>query len=233
LLREGDGLIARSRVRLTDADAAELLSGDGRITGRIAFEMATEGNGLSPAALMGALEGRGRLTLTNGRLARFNPGAFDVVIKGVDQGMPIETASVTEAMELALATGDLAIRRAEASISMEGGQLRMVSNPVLGAPDADLAVNGLVNLVDGTVDARLTLSAMGAGVPMKTSPEIVVAIKGPIDVPTRMIDVSAFVNWLSLRAIEQQSKMLNELQGRKPAQGVLTNTAPRPVWQQP
>ena len=186
---------------------------------------------MSPIALIGALEGRGRITLTNGRLARLNPAAFDVVISAVDQGMPIDAGRVRDKMDSALASGDLAIRRAEAGISIEGGQARMLSNPVLGTPDVDLAVNGLVNLADGSIDARLTLSAVGASAPMKTSPEIVVALKGPIDVPARTIDVSAFANWLALRAIEQQSENLNRLQGREPTPGAPTTTAPLPALQ--
>jgi uncharacterized protein involved in outer membrane biogenesis len=232
LLREGTGLIARSRIQLTDADAVELLPGDGKITGRITAEIAIEGTGMSPVALIGALEGRGRMTLTNGRLARLNPAAFDVVINAVDQGLPIDAARVRDKLESALASSDLAIRRAEAAISIEGGQARMLSNPILGTPDVDLAVNGLVNLADGSIDARLILSAVGPRAPMKTSPEIVVALKGPIDTPTRAIDASAFANWLALRAVEQQSENLNRLQGRPPAPGAATTTPPLPAVQQ-
>ena len=39
-LRQGEGLIARSRIRLTDANAAEMLPGDGLISGRLAFDSA-------------------------------------------------------------------------------------------------------------------------------------------------------------------------------------------------
>ncbi len=234
LLREGAGLIARSRIKLTDADAAELLPGDGKVSGRLALEIAAEGTGLSPIALIGALEGRGRITLTNGRLARLNPAAFNILISAADRGMPIDAARVRDRMESALASGDLAIRRAEAGISIEGGQARMLSNPVLGTPDVDLAVNGLVNLADGGIDARLTLSAIpGAGVPMNTSPEIVVALRGPVDAPVRTIDVSAFANWLALRAIEQQSQKLDRLQRREPAPGAPTTSVPLPAVQQP
>jgi len=231
LLRDGAGLIARSRVKLTDADAAELLPGDGNVSGRVALEIAAEGAGLSPVALIGSLEGRGRFTLTNGRLPRLNPAAFDVAIKAADQGMPIDAAKVREKVESALASSDLAIRRAEAGISIEGGQTRMLSNPVLENPDVDLAVNGLVNLTDGSVDARLTLSAIGARAAMKTSPEIVVAIKGPIRGPTRTIDVSSFTNWLALRAVEQQSKTLDRLQAREPASDTRALQAPMPAVQ--
>jgi large subunit ribosomal protein L24 len=226
LLREGGSLVARSRLKLTDADAAELLPGDGKISGRLAFEIAAEGTGMSPIALIGAMEGRGRITLTNGRLARLNPAAFDIVIRAADRGMPIDAARVRDTIEAALARGDLAIRRAEAGVSIEGGQGRMLSNPILGTPDVDLAVNGLVNLADGSIDARLTLSAIGVGAPMNASPEIVVSLRGPIDTPARAIDVSAFSNWLALRVIEQQSKNLDELQGR-------TTKVPQPAVRQP
>ncbi|MGE0035339.1 MAG: AsmA family protein [Xanthobacteraceae bacterium] len=233
LLREDAGLVARSRIKLTDADAAELLPGEGKIFGRLALDIAAEGTGMSPLALIGALQGRGRITLMNGRLSRFNPAAFDIVIGAADRGMPIDAARVRDRVDSALASGDLAIRRAEAGISIEGGQARMLSNPVLGTPDVDLAVNGLVNLADGSIDARLTLSALRASVPMTISPEIVVALKGPIDTPVRTIDVSTFANWLALRAIEQQSKNLDKLQGREPAPGASSTKAPLPAVQQP
>ena len=91
-------------------------------------------------------------------------------------------------------------------------------------------MSGLVNLAEGAVDARLTLSAMpGAGAPGRTSPEIVVALRGPIDAPKRTIDVSAFTNWLALRAIEQQSKKLEVLEGREPASNPSTTNALPPI----
>jgi hypothetical protein len=92
-----------------------------------------------------------------------------------------------------------------------------LSNPILGAPDVELAVSGLVNLVEGAIDWRLALSAMpGAGPPVNAWPEIVVSLRGPIASPKRTIDVAAFTNWLALRAIEQQSKKLDVLEGREP-----------------
>ena len=233
-LREGAGLIARTRVKLVDADAAELLPGDGALSGRVGLEITAEGTGMSPIALVGALEGRGQLTLSGGAVARLNPAAFDTVIRAADAGMPIDAARVRERMDAALASGALAIRRAEAGVSIEGGQVRMLSNPILARPDVDLAVSGLVNLAEGAVDARLTLSAMpSAGAPGRTSPEIVVALRGPIDSPKRTIDVSAFTNWLALRAIEQQSKKLEVLEGREPGSGAPTANAPMPAVRQP
>jgi large subunit ribosomal protein L24 len=217
-LRESAGLIARLRVSLAGADIAELLAGNDTLTGRIALEITAEGIGLSPSALIGALEGNGKITLTDGRLARLNPAAFDTVIRAVDRGMPIDAARVRNTMDSALASGALTFRRVEAGIRIEGGQARMMGNPALGVPDVDLAVSGLVNLVEGATDWRLTLSAMPrAASPTNTWPEIEVSLRGPVNAARRATDVTAFTSWLAVRAIEQQSKKLDALEGREPA----------------
>ena len=47
-------------------------------------------------------------------------------------------------------------------------------------------------------------------------PDVVIALKGPIETPKRTIDVAAFSNWLAVRAVEQQSRKLDVLEGRAP-----------------
>jgi hypothetical protein len=217
-LRESAGLIARLRVSLAGADVAELLAGNDALTGQVALEITAEGIGMGPSALIGAFEGSGKVTLSNGRLARLNPTAFDTVISAVDAGMPIDAPRVANKMDSALASDALTFRRAEAGIHLEGGQARMVSNPALGVPDVELGVSGLVNLLEGVLDWRLTLSAMPrAGAPMKAWPEIIVSLRGPVTAPRRTIDVAAFTSWLAARAINQQSNKLDVLEGREPA----------------
>jgi large subunit ribosomal protein L24 len=228
-LRESAGLLARARVDLLGAEAAELLPGDAGLSGRLALEIVAEGIGLNPIALIGALVGSGKITLTNGRLARLNPAAFDTVISAVNRGLPINAASVRDRMDSALASAALAIELAEAGISIEGGQARMLSNPVLGAPAVDLAVSGRVNLAEGAIDARLTLSVLpGVGAAINTRPEIDVAVRGPINAAKRTIDVTAFASWLALRAVEQQSKKLDVIEGGEPPSGAATADAPAP-----
>jgi large subunit ribosomal protein L24 len=120
-------------------------------------------------------------------------------------------------MDSALASGPLAIRRAEAGITIQGGQARILSNPILEAPSVDLVVSGRVNLAEGALDARLTLSGTRGTAGTLNRPEIAIALKGPIDNVRRTIDVTAFANWLALRAVEEQSKKLEALESREPA----------------
>jgi large subunit ribosomal protein L24 len=215
-LREGEALIARTRVRLSGANAAELLPGDGLLSGRLTFDITAEGTGMSPIALIGSLGGSGTFMLENARLARLDPGAFNAVIRAVDQGLPIDAIKVRDRMDAALAGGGLSIALAEGAITINSGQARL-SNTIVRAQGADLAVAGGVNLSEGAIDARLILSGVaGASAPANTRPEIFVALKGPIDAPKRTIDAAALASWLALRAVEQQSKKLDLLEGREP-----------------
>jgi large subunit ribosomal protein L24 len=119
----------------------------------------------------------------------------------------------------------LSVRRAEAGISIEAGQARMLSNPTMERPDVDLALVGLINLVEGVVDARATLSASLG--PPSPWPHVVLAVKGPIDSPERTLDVSALTSWLAARAIEQQSKKLDALEGRDSGSGTAAGAGGR------
>jgi len=171
---------------------------------------------MSPVALVGSLAGSGSFTLENARATRLDPGAFDNVVRAVDQGLPIDGVRVRDRTDAALARGPLAVTLAEGAITINDGQVRL-SNPTVRAQRADLAVNGNVNLAEGVLDARLTLFGAGGGsAPADTRPEIGIVLKGPIDAPKRTIDVAALASWLALRSVEQQSKKLDVLEGRAP-----------------
>ena len=216
-LRDGEGLIARSRIAITSANVAELLPGDGVVGGRLTVDLSAEGSGMSAVALMGSFAGNGSFKLENGRVVRLDPAAFETVTRAVDQGLPIDAVRIRDRMEAALASGVLTVPLAEGTITVEAGQARL-GNLTVRAQRADLAVSGGVNLIDGALDARLTLfGASGAGPPANTRPEILIMLKGPVDAPKRSIDVAALASWLALRAVEQQAKKLDVLEGREPA----------------
>src|SRR5205807_5861150 len=83
---------------------------------------------------------------------------------------------------------------------------------------SELALNARLNLADSELDARLTLSSATAAAIAASAPEITIGLKGPLGAPKRSIDVAVFASWLALRAVEQQSKKLDVLEGReKPA----------------
>src|SRR5205823_1006373 len=58
-LRASEGLVGRMALKLTGADAANLLPGEGTISGRLTSEITVEGSGMSAEALVGSLQGKG------------------------------------------------------------------------------------------------------------------------------------------------------------------------------
>jgi hypothetical protein len=98
---------------------------------------------------------------------------------------------------------------------VSSGQARL-SPTLMQAQGADLAVNGSVDMAHGAIDARLSMTGPAAA-GSATRPEVMISLKGPVEAPKRSIDVAVLASWLALRAVEQQSKKLDVLEGRQPA----------------
>ena len=161
-------------------------------------------------------------------MARLDPKAFEVVTRAVDQGLPIDPDRLRDRVDTALAGGALVIPRAEGAITVSGGQAR-VTNSMAGERGTELAVNGSMNLIDASMDARLVLSRAGAvEAGAKGSPEIELGFKGPFSAPKRSIGVGSFANWLALRAVEQASTKLEVLENREQGSPPAEQHAERP-----
>jgi large subunit ribosomal protein L24 len=212
-LREGEGMIGRMGGKLSGADAAELLPGNRTISGRLTSEISVEGSGMSAVALIGSLQGKGTFTLEDGRLARLSPAAFASIIHAIDQGLPIDAVRLSDRMDAALASGPLAVPVAQGSIVIEAGEARL-KNSAAAADDTELATTASLDLVHAAIDARLIFTGPKALAFANTRPEIVVFVKGPVEAPSRSVDAAQFASWLAFRAVEQQSRTLDVLEGR-------------------
>ncbi len=206
-----DGLKAHGKISLTGVDAASLLPSAARppVTGLLALSAEVEGSGLSPVALIGSLRGAGKVALSDGQLAGLDPRTFDAVTRAVDQGLPIDATRISDAVDKALDSGQLAVKHADGTLAMSAGQVRL-SNATVGGKDAALSIAGILDLTDGSLDARLVLS--GSGQAGGARPDIFMALKGPLASPARSIDVSALTGWLTLRAVENQARQIREME---------------------
>jgi uncharacterized protein involved in outer membrane biogenesis len=213
--RGDDGITARSHLRLADIDAAEVFAGGGArppLSGKLTADLALTGTGRSPIALIGSLKGEGTLALRDGSIARFDPAAFDLVTRAVDQGLPIDVMRIGDRMEIALAVGALPVSLAQGSIAAAMGQLRLV-DPVVQAKGAEFSATGSIDLTQSAIDARLILSGPKVADPAAGGhPDISVSLKGPIDAPKRTLDVAALANWLALRAVDQKARRVDALE---------------------
>ncbi len=219
-----DGLRTHIKVALADADAASILGTEGRppVSGRLAFSSELDGVGLSPFALIGSLKGGGKISLSNAHLASLDPHIFDSATRAVDHGLPIDTGHLSKYVSRALEGGRLPVKRAEGEFAVAAGQLRMNKFAVVST-DVRLSTAGSLDLTDGVMDARLVLS--GVTEQDGARPDIYIALKGPVLAPQRNVDVSSLVGWLTLRAVDNQTKQLREIERRTPRQ----QPAPQPA----
>jgi AsmA-like C-terminal region len=213
----GDGLKAQGKVLLTGVDATSLLPASARppVTGSLDLSVDVAGGGLSPVALIGSLQGAGKIALSDAQFAGLDPRAFDAVTRAVDEGLPIDSARISDTVSKALDSGQLAVQRAEGKIAVSAGQVRL-SDVTATGKNATLALSGNLDLTDGSIDARVVLS--GSGEAAGTRPDIFMALKGPVAAPASSIDVSALTGWLTLRAVEVQAKKLHEIEQQREAE---------------
>lgn len=206
-----DGLTTRLDISVSDADAAALLPPSARppVTGRLTAQARIEGSGRSPATLVGSLHGDGKIALSGAQLAGLDPRAFSAVTRAVDQGLPVEGAKIENVAGRALASGQLNIKSAEGALTIGAGQVRLADVKASGE-GADLSMSGVVDLTNGTLNARLVLT--GEETAAGARPDIFLALNGPLTEPSKAIDVSGLTGWLTLRAIDQQSKKLNAIE---------------------
>ena len=217
--KRSDGLAANAHLRLSNADAALLLGGEGKpaVTGRIGLQIDVEGVGLSPQTLIGSLSGNGLVSLSRGEFAGLNPKVFQSATHAVDQGMALDMTKIADVASRALENGALAIPSAEAVVTIGHGQVRL-TNLVTRAQGAELTVTGSADLVEQTVNARLTLSSNEGGAKAASDrPVVSIYLNGPISSPKRSADVSALTAWLTLRAVEHQSKQLEAIEAQRRA----------------
>ena len=238
LLRSApEGLKTNMKVAFTGIDAATLMAPGPRppVSGKLDLSVDMEGNGLSPVALIGSLQGNGKVSLADGQFSGLDPRAFDVVTRAVDQGLPIDGIRVGDVVRRALDSGQLTVKRADGKLSMSAGQVRL-SDVTIDSKDADLTLSGSTDLTDGSVGARMVLS--GTSRAAGARPDIFMSLQGPATAPSRTVDVSALAGWLTLRSVENQTRDLRMIEGQGPAaqapsrQVPLPETAPAPKSEQ-
>jgi large subunit ribosomal protein L24 len=219
LQRVSDGVHARARLALTGVDAAEILATSKRMpfAGRLTVQLDAESTGLSPAALVGSLAGSGTITLEQGHIAGLEPRAFDAVIRSVDEGAVVDVAKIRDSVEAIFDAGQLTVPHTDSAFTISAGQV-LLNNTVVRGDGGDAVISGRLDLGANTIDLRLTLSgdAETQGAAAESRPAIFIALRGTPETPKRTIDVSAFAGWLTLRAVDQQTKRLEAISREHP-----------------
>jgi uncharacterized protein involved in outer membrane biogenesis len=210
-----DGLTSQLKVSLSGANAATLFAWIPRPSVAGSLNLATDltGTGLSAIALVGSLKGSGKIVLTDAKLFSLDPRVFDVIARAVDQGLVIDNGRISDLAGKSLINGQFSLKHAEFPFQITSGQLGLADVSV-ASKEAGLSVTGMFDLTNGSLDTKLTLS--GANDPAGSRPKIFVSLKGPVTAPSRNVDVSALSGWLTLRAVENQTKRLRSIENVPP-----------------
>ena len=216
LFRSGDdGLTSQLKVSLSGANAVPLFAWTPRpsIGGSLDLTADLTGTGLSPIALIGSLKGSGKIVLADAKLFSLDARAFDVITRAVDQGLVVDNGRISDLAGKSLANGQFSLKHAEFPFQIASGQLGLADVSV-ESKEAGLSVTGMLDLTNGSLDTKLTLS--GANDPGGSRPKIFVSLGGPVTAPSRSVDVSALSGWLTLRAVENQTKRLRAIENVPP-----------------
>jgi uncharacterized protein involved in outer membrane biogenesis len=212
--RERAGLSLRSHVKLTNADVPVLFAGALRVptAGRVSVEADLQGHGLSPASLVGSVAGGGTVTTENVEVSGLNPTAIDAVINALefDRGLASNPGRVAQIANGGLDAGKLKIPFATTPIVIADGRAQL---PKVSASAQNTDISGSISLAlaDWQLDARLTMTAPPRkNAPTAERPAMTVAVRGPLTAARRSADVADLIGWSTMRAVDQESKRLDE-----------------------
>ena len=180
--------------------------------GELGFSFAVEGAGRAPAGIVSTLNGSGTFVLADG-LARFiNPQAFGSIIRAADAGLKLDPGEVRAVFGGHLDAGTLAFERATGSFAVNSGIIRVSTLPldtnsatVLGSATIDLNTFRLSSDWSMSVDA-------GEDKVIGAAPEVGILFDGPLAAPSRYIDVTPLLGYLTVRAFEKEVERIEALQ---------------------
>ena len=209
-LRRGTGGVSiELHIKLVNADLGAVLAAThAPATGRLSLDAEVQGQGLSAASLVGGLAGGGIVTLENVEIGGIDPAAINAGISAVDRGLAINAGRIAEIVNASLNGGRLRLPFATAPITIAEGRVRL-SDLEAPAQSADVGATAALGLADRQVDIRFVLTGpQRKDAPGGERPSLAVTVKGPLDNARRSADVTALVNWLTARAVEEETKRL-------------------------
>jgi hypothetical protein len=182
------------------------------MTGRIEFA----GRGLSPRAVVAALQGEGSVGFAEGKLPVLTPGIITVAADAALKAEPGKLAGVVrQTLASGLGAGALPLRRATVSLEIADGQVR--SGPlVVETSEGRSSATARLDLKTLKLDSqgRVEGNAPVPGAAASVLPAVVVSYRAPLaalSTAETRIDTAALEQELSARRIERDMEELERL----------------------
>lgn len=193
-------------------DLLPLRTAEGGLRGRAAAQLEASAIGDSPAALVGALAGAGRLDIRSAAVAGLTPGALDGILRMTDVDFAAVTREALTANLERRLSGTIALPAGQTPLALAAGVLR--AGP-FRVPDGggEITAQVAVDVKDFTLTARAgyvsRLLPKGWSGP---APSAEVMLRGPWGNPVREIDVSNLANGLTAIAIQREQERIEMLE---------------------
>ena len=205
LRRDGDHAGLEATLGL-DGVALDLPAARGRLTGKLDLA----GSGTSALGLVSSLAGSGEATVADLSVSEADPAALPKLFAEVEgDELSVDADTVARAYADA-AKAPLSLGTRHFELSLAGGTLTLTPK---GGKAPRTASDTVTSVIDGALDLRQpglalrvkeTLNDLPKGW-SGAPPSLVVTWNGPPRVPTRKVDVSAFINAVAARALARET----------------------------
>ncbi len=226
--RDAANTSLNAQLQLTGADGAALKYRNLAMPGgKASLRMTLASEGRSAAALSNALSGGGVLTLESAQISGLDPAAFDAAVQASDAGLLMDDTRLAAITGPALMKSSFPVASAQMSFGIRDGRLR-IDPTTVQTDQARVVLSGGYDIPADQVDLRASLASLTLGTPT-VRPEIQLFLHGTPDGLNRQIDVAALSSWLALRAVDRETRRLDQLEGRKDATPLLVTPNEAPV----
>jgi AsmA-like protein len=197
---------------LEELPGARAPRASGPMIGRIEFA----GRGLSPRAVVSALQGEGSITFDDARLPGLAPGAVAAAAEAALKAEPAKLApTLRQTLGAGLATGSLPVGQASLGLEIADGLVRSRSL-VIDAGEGRASGTARLDLKTLKLDSQWRLEAKVPGVDTtaKPLPAVVVSYRAPIatlSAAELQIDTAVLEQELAARKIERDMEELERL----------------------
>lgn len=205
-------------IDLKKADASDLLWSDESrplVEGKLSLSSQFSGTGRSLDAIISTLGGGGSISLTDGRIRRLNPAAFQQLIIAADSDILLNNEVLLPLAQSHLDSGHLTIDKAESTFTITSGVGR-IANASLAEKKVNALAGATFDFPQMTLKGSMALNVEAALIDKTpvagSTPEIAILFDGPIDKPSRTLDVQPLLGYLTVRRFEQEVRRVEVLQ---------------------
>ncbi|WP_324292168.1 AsmA family protein [Breoghania sp.] len=171
-----------------------------------------EGIGRSISGVVAGLAGGGSFTVHDGEILSVNPAAFASVIRAVDAGLDLKPEEIERVFASHLDAGSLPFQRIDGALVIAAGTAR-ARNVTIDSDSATAFGSAQIGLESWQLSSDWSLKVdPGENAVTGAEPQVGVLFRGPLDDPSREIDIQPFTAFLTLRAFEKEVRRVEELQ---------------------